>query len=98
MEVNIWLIIILSVLLLISVGMLLLLRWDIKKMTNQLEEIIQHFGTNEFIRTNTHSKTMASFILKVNQLIHLFKQDQQRSQQKEKSFKQEITNISHDLR
>src|SRR5699024_8016922 len=51
-----------------------------------------------FIRTNTHSKTMASFILKVNQLIHLFKQDQQRSQQKEKSFKQEITNISHDLR
>lgn len=78
--------------------MLLLFHWDIKKMTNQLEEIIENFGTNELVRTNTHSKSLIGFAAKINQLIHLFKQDQQYTHKKEKELKQEITNISHDLR
>src|SRR5690625_1686780 len=67
-------------------------------MTIQLEEIIENFGTNELVRTNTHSKNLKHFITKINQLIHLFKQDQQYTQKRGKELKQEITNISHDLR
>src|SRR5690625_5653374 len=99
MEVSSWLIIILlAILLIIFIGILLLFYWDIRRMTNQLGEIIDNFGTNELIRTHTHSKTMKSFITKINQLIHLFKQDQQYKDKQERELKQEITNISHDLR
>jgi len=99
MEVSSWLIIsILSFLLIVSIGILLLFHWDIRRMTKQLEEIIENFGTNELVRTNTHNKSLSRFIIKINQLIHLFKQDQQYTQKREKELKQEITNISHDLR
>lgn len=80
------------------VGKSLVLHWDIKKMTKQLEEIIENFGTNEVVRTNTHNKNLARFAAKINQLIHLFKQDQQRNHTREMNLKREITNISHDLR
>ena len=99
MEVSSWLIIItLMLLLIVNIGMLLLFHWDIKKMTNQLEEIIENFGTNELVRTNTHSKSLIRFAAKINQLIQLFKEDQQYTHRREKELKQEITNISHDLR
>ncbi|PAV29848.1 sensor histidine kinase [Virgibacillus profundi] len=94
-----WLIIIILLLLLmVSIGILLIFHWDIRRMTKQLEEIIESFGTNELVRTNTHSKSLIRFITNINQLIHLFKQDQQHTQKREKELKQEITNISHDLR
>lgn len=96
---NSWLIItILTILLLVCIGMLMMFHWDIRRMTKQLENIIKHFGTNELVRTNTHNQTMNRFIIKINQLIHLFKKDQQDAHRKEKKLKQEITNISHDLR
>lgn len=99
MEVSSLLIIItLMLLLIVNIGMLLLFHWDIKKMTNQLEEIIENFGTNELVRTNTHSKSLIRFAAKINQLIQLFKEDQQYTHRREKELKQEITNISHDLR
>src|SRR5690625_6003293 len=41
---------------------------------------------------------MKSFNTKINQLIHLFKQDQQYKDKQERELKQEITNLSHDLR
>ena len=85
-------------LLIVNIGMLLLFHWDIKKMTNQLEVIIENFGTNELVRTNTHSKSLIRFAAKINQLIQLFKEDQQYTHRREKELKQEITNISHDLR
>ncbi|WP_231686916.1 histidine kinase dimerization/phospho-acceptor domain-containing protein [Bacillus sp. JCM 19034] len=96
---NSWLIIIILIfLLIISIGMLLLLLYDIKRMTKQLEDIIGNFGTNELVRTNTHSKILIQFIAKINQLIYLFKQDQQNMFKREKELRQEVTNISHDLR
>ena len=67
-------------------------------MTQQLEEISENFGTNELVRTNTHQKDLTRFATKINQLIHLFKQDQQAAERRERELKQEITNISHDLR
>ena len=44
-------------------------------MSKQLEEISGNFGTNELVRTNTHNKNLTRFATKINQLIHLFKQD-----------------------
>lgn len=67
-------------------------------MTKQLDEICGNFGTNELVRTNTHDKNLTQFATKINQLIHLFKQDQQSAERREMELKQEITNISHDLR
>ncbi|MFD1929548.1 sensor histidine kinase [Sporosarcina siberiensis] len=93
-----WLMILLISLLVVMTGISLVLHWDIKKMTKQLEEIIKNFGTNEVVRTHTHNKNLARFAAKINQLIHLFKQDQQRKHAKEMNLKREITNISHDLR
>ncbi len=99
MKVSNWLIItILIIPLTIVIGIILLFHWDIRRMTNQLDEIIENFGTNELVRTNTRSKTLNRFITKINQLIHLFKKDQQYMQMREVELKQEITNISHDLR
>lgn len=99
MNVEGWLIIILLIsMLLVMVGSSLVLHWDIKKMTKQLEGIIDNFGTNEVVRTNTHNKNLARFAEKINQLIHVFKQDQQHNHTKEINLKREITNISHDLR
>src|SRR5690625_2825758 len=97
-EMNSWLIIILVFLLITSIGILLLFYWDIKNMTNQLEQIIGHFGTNELVRTNTHSKIMIRFSTKINQLIQLIKKEQQQKQKREQKLKQEITNLSHALR
>src|SRR5690625_2765101 len=99
MKVSNWLIItILIIPLTIVIGIILLFHWDIRRMTSQLEGIIENFGTNELVHTNTHSKTLNRFIIKINQLIHLFKKDQQYMQKREQELKQEITNISHDLR
>src|SRR5690625_4836163 len=94
-----WLVIVvLSLLLLISTSMLLFIYFDVKRMTEQLDRIIEDFGTNETLRTNTHHRVMNRFIMKINQLIQLFKKDQQYQEKRERRLKQEITNISHDLR
>ncbi|MHA6260082.1 sensor histidine kinase [Sporosarcina sp. CAU 1771] len=94
-----WLIIlVLILLLLVMLGKSLVLHWDIKQMTKQLEGINENFGTNEVVRTNTHNKNLGRFAVKINQLIHLFKQNQQYNHARELNLKREITNISHDLR
>ncbi|WBL16786.1 sensor histidine kinase [Sutcliffiella sp. NC1] len=99
MKVNSWLIIIiLGFLLMVSISKLLLFHWDIRRMTKQLEEISKNFGTNELVRTNTHNKNLSRFATKINQLIQLYKQNQQSVERREMELKQEITNISHDLR
>ncbi len=99
MKVSSWLIISILVFLLIAaVVMLLLFHWDVRRMTRQLEDINEHFGTNELVRTNTHNKNLAKFAAKINQLIHLYKQNQQSVERRELELRQEITNISHDLR
>ncbi|HHW36971.1 MAG TPA: HAMP domain-containing histidine kinase [Bacillales bacterium] len=96
---NSWLIIMILVfLLIVLVSLLLLFHWDVRMMTKQLEEISENFGTNELVRTNTHNKNLARFAAKINQLTQLFKRNQQSIERREMELKQEITNISHDLR
>ncbi|GGA90325.1 two-component sensor histidine kinase [Ornithinibacillus halotolerans] len=94
-----WLIIGILIFLLFVAGMrILLLQWDIRKMTKQVKNINENFGTNELVRTNTQNKNLARFASEINQLIQSYKQNQQSIERKEKELKQEITNISHDLR
>lgn len=94
-----WLIIaILTGLLLILFSSYLLLQFDIRMMTKQLEGIVENFGTNEIVRTSTHNRSLSKFAANINKLISVFKQDQQRGVARELNLKQEITNISHDFR
>ncbi|VDG96968.1 Sensor histidine kinase YycG [Lysinibacillus sphaericus] len=94
-----WLIIaILTGLLLILFSSYLLLQYDIRMMTKQLEGIVENFGTNEIVRTSTHNRSLSKFAANINKLISVFKQDQQRGGARELNLKQEITNISHDFR
>ena len=99
MIVTSWLIILVLLLVLVVLGtMLLLMHWDIREMTKQLQDIHEHAGTNELVRTSTHNRSLSRFAAKINQLIHLSKQNQQAVEKRELELKQEITNISHDLR
>ncbi|MBD7985967.1 HAMP domain-containing histidine kinase [Sporosarcina sp. Sa2YVA2] len=94
-----WLIIAILIGLLLIVSIFyLLLRYDIRTMTRQLDGIIENFGTNEIVRTSTHNRSLSKFAANINKLISVFKQDQQRGVAREKNLKQEITNISHDFR
>lgn len=99
-EVSGWLILIMILifLLIVTVYRLLLMHWDMRSMTSQLEKISVHLGTNALVRTHTHHKSLSRFADEINQLIHLFKQEQQSAERRERQLKQEITNISHDLR
>lgn len=91
-------IMILAVLLLSSAALLLLNYWNLKKMNQQLKNIIEDPDTNELIRTSAANKEMNHFIIQVNRLITIYKQEQQQTRKKTQELKQEITNISHDLR
>lgn len=88
----------LLVLFFMSVLLIQLYRWDVRKMTEQLEKIIAELGTNEQLRTHSRNQELTLFAKQVNNLITQFKQEQQQEQQQSRQLKQEITNISHDLR
>ncbi|MBO1306905.1 HAMP domain-containing histidine kinase [Enterococcus sp. 669A] len=80
------------------ITLLVLYRWDAQKMTEQLKEITEDYGTNELIRSNFRNKELNEFVTNVNQLITVFKREQQNERKRTLKLKQEITNISHDLR
>lgn len=86
------------ILFLISVSRLFVVNWDVKKMTQQLKSVNDHFGTNELVRTNTHHKKLSQFADEINRLIHLYKENERYLDKREMQLKEEITNISHDLR
>lgn len=81
-----------------SISRLLLIRWDLQKMTAQLKNVNDNFGSNELVRTNTHQKQLSRFAAETNQLIHLYKENERYLERRENQLKEEITNISHDLR
>lgn len=83
---------------LFSISRLVFVNWDIKKMTVQLKDVNEHFGTNELVRTNTHNKNLSLFAEEINRLIRLYKENEFYLENRETQLKEEITNISHDLR
>lgn len=87
-----------TILFILSASRLLFVYWDVKKMTEQLAGVNEHFGTNELIRTNTHHKRLSQFANEINQLIRLYKENEFYLEKRERQLKEEITNISHDLR
>src|SRR5699024_9001238 len=97
---NAWIVFALAaaVITLICISKLVLLLWDMKKMREQLTSIKKNFGSNELVRTNTHHKELSLLTSEINQIIHLFKENERYLEKREKQLKEEITNISHDLR
>ncbi|MBM7837033.1 signal transduction histidine kinase [Alkalihalobacillus xiaoxiensis] len=90
-------VVLLVIILVVSIK-LLLLRLEMKSISKQVDTIVKQFGTNQLVQTKTHSNLSAPLITNINQLIQLYKQDQQEKTLQEKELRQEMTNISHDLR
>lgn len=90
--------VLLIVLLILSMVQLMIYKWDVRKMTNQLDGIIEKFGTNERLRTNSRNRELELFASRINYLISVFKKEQQSERRTTRELKEEITNISHDLR
>ncbi len=90
-------VVLLVIILVISIK-LLLLRLEMKSISKQVDTIVKQFGTNQLVQTKTHSNLSAPLITNINELIQLYKQDQQEKTLQEKELRQEMTNISHDLR
>ncbi len=83
----------------LSLAIILILRqWNLRKMNRQLQKIINQFGTNEQLRNNLPGKELNSFVANVNHLISLFKKEEQHTIRQNIEFRQEITNVSHDIR
>lgn len=83
----------------LSLTIILILRqWNLRKMNRQLQKIINQFGTNEQLRNNLPGKELNSFVANVNHLISLFKKEEQHTIRQNIEFRQEITNVSHDIR
>lgn len=93
----IW-ILILSLISCVLLSILLLRQWNLKKMNQQLQQIIEQFGTNELLRSNLPGKELNKLVTNVNKLISLFKQEERATFRQNQELKQEITNISHDIR
>lgn len=89
------------ILLLICLSLIIILilrQWNLRKMNRQLQKIINQFGTNEQLRNNLPGKELNSFVANVNHLISLFKKEEQHTIRQNIEFRQEITNVSHDIR
>lgn len=97
---NGWMIFTICLLLIVvfTIYKLLIIRWDMKKMTEQLKDVNEHFGTNELIRTNSHDQLTSEFAKEINKLIHVYKENERLLEKREIQLREEITNISHDLR
>lgn len=91
-------ILLLGIALLVAVGAVVLQKWNLAKLNQQLQDILDQFGTNEMLRTHLPGVELNTFIANINRLISLFKKEEQESIRKNKDLKQEITNISHDIR
>lgn len=91
-------VIILVFLLVVTIGIVINNYLNLRKMNQQLERIINQFGTNERLKTDLSNKELNLFVKQVNQLITLFKNEEQQTIRKNKKLREEITNISHDLR
>ncbi|MHC5249846.1 sensor histidine kinase [Enterococcus sp. LJL90] len=76
----------------------LLRRRNIRRLNQQLSEILENFGTNELLRTSLPDAAMNRFSEQVNLLIQRYKLEQQRMQKNNDALRQEVTNLSHDLR
>lgn len=73
-------------------------RKNMREAKKQLRFIYEHPDMNLRIRLAAPNKTMEEFFSEINKNIELFQMSQIRSEKKEKELKQEIANISHDLR
>ncbi|MGM0213483.1 sensor histidine kinase [Enterococcus sp. AZ109] len=73
-------------------------RRNVKKLNQQLDRIIENFGTNEQLKPTLTNDELTDFTKNINRLITLYKQEQQQAKRQNRELKQEITNISHDFR
>ncbi|MBX5317904.1 histidine kinase dimerization/phospho-acceptor domain-containing protein, partial [Staphylococcus caprae] len=91
-------IIILTILLIIMSYKYLLLRYDILKITKQLDDLSNELSSNQYIRTETQTYITKKMNTSLNRILDEIKNERKNHKKKELMLNQEITNISHDLR
>ncbi|MDK6298234.1 sensor histidine kinase [Staphylococcus caprae] len=91
-------IIILTILLIIMSYKYLSLRYDILKITKQLDDLSNELSSNQYIRTETQTYITKKMNTSLNRILDEIKNERKNHKKKELMLNQEITNISHDLR
>lgn len=76
----------------------LIQRHNMKQAKQQLKYIYEHPDMNLRLRMAAPNRTMEEFFSQVNLQLELFQHNQINFEKQEKQLKQEIANISHDLR
>lgn len=93
-----WLIIIMLILVIgVLSAYILLYKREIRSIVNRLQFIIEH-DTNKKINLQIKVKEINELAIQLNHLINYYKTEKIAISKAEHKFKEEITNISHDLR
>lgn len=77
---------------------LLLLKHSIKKAARELQEISLAPGENRVVKMAVPEKELETLLGSINQNLKVIRKEQQDYQHKETQLKEQIENISHDLR
>lgn len=79
-------------------GRLFFIKRSIKNAGRELEEISRHIEENRVVKLSVPEKDLEEFLEVINQNLHVIRKKRQDYQQKEQVLKEQVENISHDLR
>ena len=77
---------------------LLLLKKSMKDVGNQLQEINRDLEENRIVKISAPDRELEELLMNVNDSLYAIRQEKIAYAKREKAFKQQIENISHDLR
>ena len=77
---------------------LFFLKRSIRQAKQALEEISQEIEENRVVKLSVPEKNLEGFLEIINQNLHVIRRQRQEYQQKELALKEQVENISHDLR
>lgn len=73
-------------------------KYEVRSLTKQFKNMQRDVKTNQLLRSETNDIDTQKMITEMNKFLNLIRQDRMDYIKKDKLLKQEITNISHDLR
>lgn len=89
--------VILVIIIFILIIYLFLLKKEIKRISNSLDEIL-NIDSNKILHGEFSNKELNELLLKINKMITFVRNKELDLERKNNSLKKEITNITHDLR
>ncbi len=77
---------------------LLLVKKSMKDAGKQLQEINRHLEENRIVKLSVPNRELEDLLTDINDFLHAIRRERLVYAKREKAFKQQIENISHDLR